>query len=66
MIKSLGAFEIFAVLGASGVALPWFAPQAEAGETLALAKSDRLEVRSLSAELRQTNLAGLCRRVFAP
>jgi hypothetical protein len=47
MIKSLAAFAIFAVLGASVVALPWFAPRAEAGETLALAKSDRLEVRSL-------------------
>jgi hypothetical protein len=46
MIKSLAAFAIFAVLGTSVVALPWFAPKAEAGETLALAKSDRLEVRS--------------------
>ena len=46
MIKSLAAFAIFAVLGASVVALPWFAPKAEASETLVLAKSDRLEVRS--------------------
>ena len=46
MIKSLAAFAIFAVLGTSVVALPWFAPKAEAGETLVLAKSDRLEVRS--------------------
>jgi hypothetical protein len=46
MIKSLAAFAIFALLGTSVVALPWFAPKAEAGETLALAKSDRLEVRS--------------------
>jgi hypothetical protein len=47
MMKSLAAFAIFAVLGASVVALPWFAPKAEASETVVLAKSDRLEVRSL-------------------
>jgi hypothetical protein len=46
MIKSLAAFAIFAVLGTSVVALPWFAPKAEAGETLVLEKSDRLRVRS--------------------
>ena len=46
MIRSLAAFAIFAVLGTSVVALPWFAPKAEAGENRVLAKSDRLEVRS--------------------
>ena len=46
MIKSLVAFGIFAVLGTSVVALPWLAPKAEASETVVLAKSDRLEVRS--------------------
>lgn len=46
MIKSLAAFGIFAVLGTSVVALPWFAPKAEASEIVVLAKSDRLEVRS--------------------
>jgi len=46
MIKSLAAFMILAVLGVSVVALPSFAPKAEASEGVALAKSDRLAVRS--------------------
>lgn len=48
MIKSLAAFAIFAVLGIAVVALPWFAPKAEAGEALVLGKADRLEVRSFA------------------
>jgi hypothetical protein len=48
MIKSLAAFAIFAVLGASVIALPGFAPKVEANEALALAKANRLEVRSLA------------------
>ena len=47
MIKSVAAFAIFAVLGTSVIVLPWFAPQAEASEPVALAKADRLAVRSL-------------------
>ena len=47
MIKSLSAFAVFAVLGASVVALPWFAPIVEASEAVALAKADRLTVRPL-------------------
>jgi hypothetical protein len=46
MIKSLAAFAIFAVLAVSVIALPGFAPKVEASE--ALAKADRLEVRSLA------------------
>jgi hypothetical protein len=46
MIKSLAAFAIFAGLGASVIALPAFAPKVEASEAVALAKADRLEVRS--------------------
>jgi hypothetical protein len=46
MIKSLSALAIFLLLGASIVALPFFAPQAAAGEVAALAKGDRLEVRA--------------------
>jgi hypothetical protein len=46
MIKSLAAFAIFAVLGASVIALPGFALKVEASE--AVAKADRLEVRSLA------------------
>jgi hypothetical protein len=47
MIKSLTALAIFALLGAAAVALPGFAPRVEAGETVALAKADRLDVRRL-------------------
>jgi hypothetical protein len=46
MIKSFAAFGILAVLGTSVVALPLFAPKADASEGVALAKSDRLAVRS--------------------
>lgn len=45
MIKSLIAFSIFALLGAAVIALPGFAPPVEAGETAALAKEGRLDVR---------------------
>jgi hypothetical protein len=45
MIRSLTALAIFGLLGAAVVALPGFAPQVEAGETVALAKGDRLDIR---------------------
>ena len=45
MIKSLAAFAVFAVLGASVIALPWVAPKAI--EAIALAKADRLAVRAV-------------------
>ena len=45
MIKSLTVLAIFALLGASVVALPGFAPQVEASETVALVKADRLDIR---------------------
>ena len=48
MMKSLVAFGVFALLGASVIALPGFAPKAETGEAVALAKADRLEVRLLA------------------
>jgi hypothetical protein len=44
MMKSLSALAIFALLGASVIALPGFAPRVEAGETVALAKADRLAI----------------------
>jgi hypothetical protein len=47
MIKSCAAFAIFAVLGAAVIALPAFAPKVEASEAVALAKADRLVVRSV-------------------
>lgn len=46
MVKSLAAIAILAVLGTSVIALPGFAPKLEASETYALAKGDRLPVRS--------------------
>ncbi len=65
MLKALAAFAILAVSAASVVALPSFAPRAEASEGLALAKSDRLAVTSASPNcLEQTwpNLATECLR----
>jgi hypothetical protein len=53
MIKSLTALAIFAILGASVIALPGFAPQVEASETAALAKGDRLELRSAARNCSQ-------------
>jgi len=53
MIKSLTALAIFAILGASVIALPGFAPQVEASETAALAKADRLELRSAAQNCSQ-------------
>jgi hypothetical protein len=53
MIKSLSALAIFAILGASVIALPGFAPQVEASETVALAKGDRLEIRPVAQNCSQ-------------
>jgi hypothetical protein len=58
MIKSLtansfGALAIFAILGASVIALPGFAPAVEARETVALAKADRLNIRAVDRNCRQ-------------
>jgi hypothetical protein len=53
MIKSLTALAIFALLGASVVALPGFAPQVEAKEAVALAKADRLDIRSVARNCSQ-------------
>jgi hypothetical protein len=50
MMKSLTALAIFGLLGAAAVALPGFA-RVEAGETVALAKADRLDVRNCSQQL---------------
>jgi hypothetical protein len=65
MIKSLSALAIFALLGASVIALPGFAPRVEAGETVALAKADRLAiapaVRNCADQI-WPNLAASCLR----
>jgi hypothetical protein len=50
MIKSLAAFGIFALLGASVIALPGFAPKVEASEVVVLAKGDRLAIKSATAD----------------
>jgi hypothetical protein len=50
MIKSFSALAIIFALGAAVVALPGFAPQVRADESVALAKSDRLTVRSIARE----------------
>jgi hypothetical protein len=42
MMKSLTALAILALLGVAAIALPGFAPQVKARETVALAKADRL------------------------
>jgi hypothetical protein len=47
MMKSLAAFAIFALLGASVIALPGFAPDVKASETVALAKADRLPIHAI-------------------
>jgi hypothetical protein len=49
MVKSLSALVTIALLGASVVALPGFAPKVEARETAAMAKGDRLEVRTAAS-----------------
>ncbi len=53
MIKSLTALAIFGLLGAAVIALPGFAPQVKAGETVALAKADRLEIRPVARNCSQ-------------
>lgn len=59
MIKSLTAFAIFALLGASVIALPGFAPRVEAGETAPMAKGDRLDIRPVASNCAQQNWPNL-------
>jgi hypothetical protein len=46
MMKSLAAFATFALLAASVIALPGFAPDVKASETVARAKADRLPIKA--------------------
>ena len=65
MIKSLAALAIFALLGASVIALPGFAPSVEARETGALAKADLLDIRPVARNCSQQvwpNFDGSCLR----
>jgi hypothetical protein len=57
MIKSISALAIFGMLGLAVVALPGFAPQVGANETVALAKGDRLPVGPVE---------GICSRQIWP
>ena len=50
MIKSLASLAIFALLGASVIALPMFAPEVRANEAPALGKASRLAVRPVMAK----------------
>jgi hypothetical protein len=49
MVRTHAALLMFALLGASVIALPGFAPKMEAGEVAVLAKGDRLEVRAAAS-----------------
>jgi hypothetical protein len=46
MVRSFAALMIFSLLGSSVIALPGFAPQVESQESAALAKADRLDLRT--------------------
>jgi hypothetical protein len=48
MFRSFPTLAVFALLGASVIALPALAPKVEAGESTALAKEDRLQVDVLN------------------
>ena len=50
MIRSFAAFGLFALLGASVIALPGFAPKVQASEVGVLAKEDRLAIKLVSAD----------------
>ena len=47
MVKSLSTLAAFALLGASLIALPGFAPRAQTGEVAVLAKGDRLALHAV-------------------
>lgn len=54
MIKALAALAIAAFIAAALTVLPGFAPEVEAGVTTApLAKSDRLDIRSIGRNCSQ-------------
>jgi hypothetical protein len=48
MIRSFAALVIFALLGASVIALPGFAPNVEAREAAVLAKGDRMQIKEVA------------------
>ena len=65
MIKSISAFAIFALLGASVIALPGFAPVVKADEAVAFAKADRPAIDAVAgncASQNWPNIASSCLR----
>ena len=63
MTKSLSAMAIFALLGASVIVLPGFAPEVKATEVAVLAKSDRLELQTTDCSTQVwPNFAASCLR----
>jgi hypothetical protein len=64
MIKALSAIAIAAFIAAALTVLPGFAPQVEASVPTALAKADRLDVRSGGcAQQSWPNIEASCLRV---
>jgi hypothetical protein len=61
MLKSLAALAILALVGASVVALPCIT-RVEAGETVALAKGDRLDTGSDCSQQAWPNISSHCLR----
>jgi hypothetical protein len=61
MLKSPAALAILALLGISVVALPYIS-RVEAGETVALAKGDRLDIRTDCSQQVWPNIASHCFR----
>jgi hypothetical protein len=65
MIRSITALAIFGLLGAAIVALPAFAPQVKASETITLAKGGSVGDSTDCAKLFAAGLAQLRRVLFA-
>ena len=53
MIKSLAALAVFGLMGTAVILMPEFAPPAQATESVALQKGDRLEVRPIARNCSQ-------------
>ena len=53
MIKTISAIAVAAFIAAALTVLPGFAPQVEASVPVALAKGDRLDLRSVGANCSQ-------------
>jgi hypothetical protein len=53
MNNSLASLAIFGLMGAAVIALPGFAPEVAASETSVLAKSDRLELPTVTRNCSQ-------------